>query len=578
MIELSVYMLERIGIIVIFAFLISKWRPFQSILYREQNTSSKLILIVVFGALGIISSYLGIRIDNGNISANIVRIQVEETAAIANTRLVGVAIAGIFGGPAVGIGAGLIAGVHRIFLGGYTAIACGISTILAGIITGFLGRKLHVEKTFSYRHAMGIGILAECLQMLVILLIARPFEMALNLVQIIAVPMIFMNAFGIFLFCLIIKTSIAEERRTKATQTHEAFQIAQKTVIHFRQGLNEESCYQAAEIIKQATGVVAVAITDQHGILAHVGEGADHHLTKQKIMTKLTYDVLKHGKIIKATKKGEISCPHKDCKLQAALVLPLQVHQQTVGTLKMYFTDGAHITAVEEELAEGLSKLFSTQLEYAEVEKQRKLLKDAEIKALQAQIHPHFFFNSINAISSLIRTDQEQARHLLLQLASFFRSNMQGARQMRIPLEKEIEHIEAYLTIEQARFPNKYAVKFDIDERLLKVLVPPFTLQPLVENAIHHGFKKLKNGEISITARKNVGMLEIIVADNGCGIEKTKLILLGNQVIDSPNGTGTALWNISERLKEIYNYRGKVEFKSKENRGTTVKIFVPIDD
>ena len=575
--ELFIYMLERVSLIAIFAFLMSKWRPFRGMLYKKQRPRDQTILIVIFGVLGIFSSYIGIPIHNGNIAYDVFNSGIEETNAIANTRLIGVAIAGIFGGPTVGIGAGIIAGVHRIFLGGFTAVACGVSTILAGILAGILGRKFNVQKTFSYKHAIGIGVLAEGMQMIIILVVAQPFELALELVQLIALPMILMNAFGIFLFCIIIKSSIVEEERMKASQTHEAFQIAQQTVVHFRQGLSEQSCLQAAEIIKEATGVVAVAITDQHGILAHVGEGADHHFKSQKIMTRLTYRVLDEGKVIKAKKKSEINCPNKDCVLQAAIVLPLKVNQQTVGTLKLYFTDAAHLTSVQEELADGLSKLFSTQLEYAEVEKQRKLLKDAEIKALQAQIHPHFFFNSLNAISSLIRSNPDKARLLLVQLSSFFRSNMQGARQMLISLAKEIEHIEAYLAIEQARFPDKFHVHFEIDEELLDVQIPPFTLQPLVENAMLHGFKKRKNGTIYLIVKQQDGMLVMTISDDGCGIGKEKQKNLGLEIVDSAIGTGTALWNISSRIKEIYSNCGTFQLHSIENEGTTISIQIPMN-
>ena len=126
------------------------------------------------------------------------------------------------------------------------------------------------------------------------------------------------------------------------------------------------------------------------------------------------------------------------------------------GTLKMYYTEPDKLDKVQQELAEGLANLFSTQLELAEAERQTKLLKDAEIKALQAQIHPHFLFNSINTISALCRTDADKARKLLLELSSFFRGNLQGARQMLIPLEKELENVKAYLSLEQTRFPNKY--------------------------------------------------------------------------------------------------------------------------
>ncbi len=189
-----------------------------------------------------------------------------------------------------------------------------------------------------------------------------------------------------------------------------------------------------------------------------------------------------------AKSREEILCRNEDCPLLAAVVLPLKVHGETVGTLKLYFHDPASLTEVQQQLAEGLAKLFSTQLEHADAEEQLKLLKDAEIKALQAQIHPHFLFNSINTISVLCRTQPEKARELLQELSHFFRSNLQGARNLVIPLEKEIEHVKAYLSLEQARFPDRYEVSWEVERDLKQGSCPRLSSQPLVENSIRHAF------------------------------------------------------------------------------------------
>ena len=572
---LFLFMLERVGLIIIFAFLVSRLKPFRTVLQTRKSWSSRAVLIVIFGLLGIVSSYTGIRIENGAIYNEGLHATLNESDAIANTRVISTAIAGLFGGPIVGLGVGVIAGVHRLMLGGFSAVACGISTILAGLIAGLLGRKYRIHRTFSYSHVLWIGISVELLQMALILLIAKPFEEAWALVQVIALPMIFMNAFGLFMFCLIIKMAVLEEERTKADQIHDALQIAQLTLEHFRQGLNEKSCKKVAEILRERTGVAAVAITDRNGILTHVGVGDDHHVPRRDILTELTKKVLAQGRILIAYRQQDIQCPHRDCLLQAAIVLPLNVHQKTIGTLKLYFTDPSHLTTVEEEFAEGLSRLFSSQLEYAEIEQQRKLLKDAEIKALQAQVHPHFFFNSLNAISSLIRTNPVEARKLLLKLSTFFRSNMQGASQTTIPLQKELEHVEAYMAIEQARFPTKYKTVYEIDEQLLHVLVPPFTLQPLIENAIYHAFKDRKSGHITVRAVREEHHVLLQVIDDGIGIDAERLQLLGHEIVQSDTGTGSALWNIESRIKELYSGDGFIKIVT-NNYGTAITIRIPI--
>lgn len=160
----------------------------------------------------------------------------------------------------------------------------------------------------------------------------------------------------------------------------------------------------------------------------------------------------KTGHLKEAHSKEEIGCNNPNCSLTSAIVIPLMINQEVAGTLKFYFTNEYENTTSTKQLARGLADIFSSQLELGQAEMQSKLLKDAEIKSLQAQVNPHFFFNAINTISALVRIDSEKARKLLLQLSQFFRSNLQGARNNTITLEKELQQVEAYLALEQARF------------------------------------------------------------------------------------------------------------------------------
>ena len=579
MFNLAALMLEKVGIIVIVAYLLAQMKSFRHIIQTEHKTNERILLILLFGAFGIISNYTGIEVHHNSIDRAEWLSDLEQESALANTRVMGVVIGGVLGGPIVGIGAGLVAGVHRYTLGGFTAFACAISTILAGIIAGYFGKKRNqTGKQITARFAVMIGMIMESVQMLLILVIAKPFEQAWSLVQFISFPMIFGNGLGTLLFMFIISAIKRNKELTRANQTNQAFFIADQTLPYFRQGLNFHSCREIAEIMLKLTDADAVSITDDHQVLAHVGAASDHHIPKSKPETGLTKKVLENGKISVARSKKEILCIHNDCPLEAAIVLPLKVKNKIVGTLKMYYTKPGKLDRVQQELAEGLANLFSTQLELAEAERQTKLLKDAEIKALQAQIHPHFLFNSINTISALCRTDADKARKLLLELSSFFRGNLQGARQMLLPLEKELTNVRAYLSLEQTRFPNKYFIDFQIEPGLEKVLIPPFTLQPIVENAIHYGFPRSKSeGIITIRILSEKNQLQIIVADNGKGITDERIEVLGKQIVNSKKGNGTAIFNISERLKGIYNGKACLTIKSQVDHGTTVSISIPLD-
>ncbi|WP_410514379.1 sensor histidine kinase [Paenibacillus sp. BR2-3] len=577
MIDLLPLMLERVGILVIIAFLLSQMKSFRQIVHNEHRTVGKLLLIAVFGLFGVISNYTGIEIHHSNVVSQSWLMEVSPDNAIANTRIMGVGIGGLLGGPLVGLGVGLLAGIHRYSLGGFTAAACALSSVLAGLAAGYMGNWYRKRGLIPPWFAAVVGMIMEAVQMAILLIAAKPHEAARELVQTIGLPMILINGFGTLMFMFIIRSILREKERLSALQTHKAFHIADQTLPFFRQGLNPESCREAAHILLKLTEADAVAITDKQQVLAHVGVASDHHIPGQALATALTKSVLEKGEIMVAKSAEDIQCFRESCVLRAAVVLPLQVRDKTVGTLKLYFQNSGRLSRVEEELAEGLAKLFSTQLELAEAELQSTLLKDARIKALQAQVHPHFLFNAINTISALCRTDSEKARKLLLELGIFFRSNLQGAQQLLITLEKELEYVQAYLHLEQARFPDKYQVEFDIEQGLEKLPIPPFILQPLVENAIRHGFSHVRSrGQIRISAYSGDDGLHLVVEDNGKGIARETLDALGKETVASSEGTGTALYNIRERLQGIYRHAAHFAVESIEGKGTTLYIILPL--
>ncbi len=469
MIHLLPLMLERVGILIILAFVLSQFKIFRQIIYNRRGRFGSLLLIAVFGLFGVISNYTGIEIHLSEVVSQSWLNQVDADNAIANTRIMGVSIGGLLGGPLVGLGVGLVAGLHRYPLGGFTALECAISSVLAGVVAGLLGNWYRRHGLIPPWFAALVGMAMQAVEMLLILLFSKPYDDAVMLVQTIGIPMILLNGLGTLLFMVIIRSIVKEQERQSATQTHLAFHIADRTLPFFRQGLNPDSCREAAHILLRLTEADAISITNRTHILAHVGAAADHHVAGQEVSTGLTRTVLEQGRLMLARLPKDIRCSHRGCPLEAAVVLPLLVHGEAVGTLKLYFCQANHLSKVEEELAEGLGKLFSAQLELAEAEQQSALLKTARIKALQAQVHPHFLFNAINTISVLCRTDSERARLLLLELGTFFRSNLQGAQQLLIPLHKELEYVEAYLQLEQARFPDKYTVELDIEPGLEQV-------------------------------------------------------------------------------------------------------------
>lgn len=576
MTELIPLMIERMGLIVVTAFIATRLKSFRRIVRRENIGRSRWLLVLMFGLFGIVSTYTGVEVSTSRVVHGDWISRIEPDNAIANTRNLSVVVGGILGGPAVGFGIGLIAGGHRYLLGGFTGFACALSTAAGGLIAGIAGRRNRHIGEVRPLFAASISLLVETLQMALILLFARPFSDAVQLVRLIGLPMIGVNAVGVWIFMLILKSVLQEEERTKALQTHKAFSIAEQTLPYFRKGLKPESCEQVAEIIYRMIGADAVSITDRDRVLAHIGAGGVHHLPKNGSLSDLTRRTLENGRILVARSSEEIGCRHAACPLRAAIALPLTVRSQTVGTLKLGFTDPKRLGSVETELAEGLAKLFSVQLELAAAENEMRLLKDAEIKALQAQVHPHFLFNAIQTIAAVTRQDAERARHLLIQLGVFFRNNLQGTRETLVPLTQEIGHVEAFLAIEEARFPGKFRFECELTPGAEKALVPPFTLQPLVENAVKHGLRHVRSGGvIRLEATRRSGRLVLLVHDNGTGMSPETLSRLGKTAVWSAHGTGTALETIRARLIGLFGDQSDFAVTSRENEGTTVCIQIP---
>ncbi|WP_216828454.1 sensor histidine kinase [Alkalihalobacterium elongatum] len=574
--ELLFVMIERLGIIIAVAFVLTRLKFVRHLIEKQEiSKSHKIAVIVIFGLFGIIGTYSGITINVSDASYSRIVVDVGENEAIANYRVIGVVVAGLLGGWAVGLGAGIIAGVHRFLLGGFTGLACGLSAIISGLIAGYFYKKTKDRNNIvSIKTALFVGMGAETVQMVLILIIARPYDQALRLVESIGIPMIIANGIGTAIFILIIRNVIQEEEKMGSLQAQKALKLADLTLKYLRSGLSKQSAQPTCEILLNEINVDAVSVTNKEKVLAFVGEGEDHHLASEEIKTEATKRVLRDGQLVIAH-SGEIRCKDMNCSLNAAVIAPLKLKDETIGTLKFYFKSEKQISPMVIELSKGLSTLLSHQLELSEVERHLELAKQAEIKALQAQVSPHFLFNALNTIVALIRTDPMKARKLLISLSHFFRQNLAGTTATETTLEDELRHVKAYLSIEEARFADRLSILYEIDEDALHYKVPPMTLQPIVENAIKHGVKQLTNGScIIIQIKKYGGKVNITVKDNGIGIPEEKFLHLGKESVKSETGTGIGLYNLNRRLEMMYGNGASLKIDSNLNEGTSISFTI----
>ena len=198
---------------------------------------------------------------------------------------------------------------------------------------------------------------------------------------------------------------------------------------------------------------------------------------------------------------------------------------------------------------------------------QEKLLMTARVQALANQINPHFLFNTLTSISSLIRSQPETARVLIVKLSGLLRRLLRSQEQF-VTLREELEAVDEYLDIERVRFGPSLIVEKAIDESNLDLIVPSMILQPIVENAIKHGLsRKLGEGRILIRASRRAGHTVIEIIDNGVGIPVERLA--------STSDHGIGLRNVNERLSVIYGANYQLKFESTPGHGTSARIEIP---
>ena len=334
-------------------------------------------------------------------------------------------------------------------------------------------------------------------------------------------------------------------------------------------GFTQEACQQMARILYEETGVGAVAITDREKLLAFIGIGEDHHLPGTAINSRHTFKAIQHNEVVYAD--GNLipySCTiHPGCKLGSSLVIPLRGEEgSVVGTIKLYEPKRKFFSSINRTLGEGIARLLSGQILAGKYNEQKRLLAQSEIKLLQAQINPHFLFNALNTLSAVIRRDPESARTLVHNLSTFFRKNLKRQGD-EVTLADELEHVNAYLHIEQARFAEHLSVQIDIPEPLLEYRLPTFSLQPIVENAVKHGISQMfEPGLLTLTARVEAQRVVLEVCDNA-GLYQTK-----------QEGSGLGMNIVDRRIKARYGAEYGVAIDCVPHQSTRVRITLPLQE
>jgi len=331
-----------------------------------------------------------------------------------------------------------------------------------------------------------------------------------------------------------------------------------------RGGLTVSSAERSARHLRSLLGVPAVAITDTEELLAWDGR-YQHHAPQTP---RLAHRTLTDG-VTTVLNRRDIPCDDAGCGLRQVVVAPLTVEDVVVGTLQAFaWTASAGLVRATEEVA----RWVSGQLELAELDASRTRMIEAEVRALRAQISPHFVYNSLTAIASFVRTDPERARELLLEFADFTRHSFRRHGEFTT-LAEELQSIERYLVLEKARFGDRLTVTLRVAPEVLAVTVPVLSLQPLVENAVRHGLERKPGaGRVTIIAEDADQEAVISVEDDGVGEdpERVRRALAGDTDMES-----IGLGNVDERLRTTYGDEYGLVVETAPGAGTKVTVRVP---
>ncbi len=347
--------------------------------------------------------------------------------------------------------------------------------------------------------------------------------------------------------------------------TYNTLHAASKAGRHLRTGLNPAGAAKASRQLRALLGCDALAILDVSGVLAW--DGTAEELRPR--LAGLAAEVLASGRTqVFNAADLQLHSP-KSGSVAAAVVAPVRAGARVVGAVAAFAPQaGAGLVRATTEVADWVA----AQVELAELDASRTLLMEAEVRALRAQISPHFIYNSLNAIASFINTDPARARELVVEFADFTRYSFRRHGDFTT-LAEELRCIDRYLLLERARFGERVQVSLRIAPEVLSTVIPFLSLQPLVENAVRHGLEAKEGpGHITICANDSGAFAEVTIEDDGVGMDPVQL---QSMLAGHTDGEHVGLRNVDARLRQVYGDDHGLVIETAPGEGTLITMRVP---
>ncbi|MDY2777191.1 MAG: histidine kinase [Collinsella sp.] len=392
---------------------------------------------------------------------------------------------------------------------------------------------------------------------------------------------------GLVMLCFFFSYVFVVPDDLTSSATDRTLSIASKIFMHTRHGMSPDAALGACQIILPETLASAMCITDGKQVLSSLGVGAERCPVGQPVVLDTTLSVVKSQHVsIFSRDAGDADEMEFFPNMRAGIVAPLSVRGRCVGTLELYYPRFGNIDSRQTALATGFADLISTQLANFELERQSEVSARVELRALQSQVDPHFLFNTIGTIVSLVRTEPEKARSLLIDFSNYYRQTLSDSEALTT-LEREVEQGIRYINLMQARYgEGRLRIRSAIDPDTIQCKVPPFILQPLLENCIKHAMRETEPLTMRLESRRTDRGLEIVVADDGMGMgEEVRAHLFDHPEHPGPTepqtmtadgsikrGCGLALCNVLMRIHFFFGEESGIRVESEEGVGTAVTV------
>jgi two-component system LytT family sensor kinase len=340
-----------------------------------------------------------------------------------------------------------------------------------------------------------------------------------------------------------------------------------------RAGLDPGTAAKAVRHLRALVGSTALGIGDGTRLLALDGPGEHHRAQIEAALLRVA-----SGPGTAVLRGDELSCDQVDCPIRGAVIVSFSGGGDQGGALVALTDDDPAPGLVQATLE--TARFIATQVALAELDSSRARLAKAEVRALRAQISPHFIYNALSAIASFVRTDPERARDLILEFAEFTRYSFRAHGEYTT-LAEELRSIDRYLTIERARFGDRLQVRLQIAPEVLPVGLPFLCLQPLVENAVRHGLSRKPGlGTVTIVAHDAGAECTITVEDDGVGMDPSVFAADTAEFTGNPDGgpdteQHIGLANVDERLRAAFGDSFGLVVETGVGAGTKVSMRVP---